>query len=193
VTAEVLARGKWSASVYRTGFNYAAGFSNVAEFPADIWRRHRAAPRSVHGVQKRSAASIAIFVRCSPPTPKSAGRSLAIPTSGKYWTGSKIGDLLVGLKASLLSESYGQPVAVAVRGHRQLPTGDRDAGVSTGKTDGYLDLVVSKDVARLAEISGYAGGVFRGNPGDVSQSNGLALGDRRRISLALIPSALPPN
>ena len=35
------------------------------------------------------------------------------PYQWKYWTGSKVGDLLVGLKASLLSESYGQPVAIA--------------------------------------------------------------------------------
>src|SRR6266545_5782043 len=32
-TAEVLARGKWSASGYRTSFNYVQGFSNVADFP----------------------------------------------------------------------------------------------------------------------------------------------------------------
>ena len=32
-TAEILARGKWSASAYRTGFNYREGFTAVAEFP----------------------------------------------------------------------------------------------------------------------------------------------------------------
>ena len=32
-TAEVLARGKWSASGYRVGFNYRQGFTNVGDFP----------------------------------------------------------------------------------------------------------------------------------------------------------------
>ena len=32
-TAEVLARGKWSTSGYRTSYNYIQGFSNVADFP----------------------------------------------------------------------------------------------------------------------------------------------------------------
>ena len=32
-TAEILARGKWSAGVYRTGFNYREGFTAVADFP----------------------------------------------------------------------------------------------------------------------------------------------------------------
>src|SRR5262245_53040875 len=32
-TAEVLARGKWSASGYRVSYNYVQGFSNVADFP----------------------------------------------------------------------------------------------------------------------------------------------------------------
>ena len=32
-TAEVLARGKWSASGYRVGLNYIEGFTNVADFP----------------------------------------------------------------------------------------------------------------------------------------------------------------
>ena len=32
-TAEVLARGKWSAAGYRTGFNYREGFTAVSDFP----------------------------------------------------------------------------------------------------------------------------------------------------------------
>src|SRR5829696_9723913 len=32
-TAEVLARGKWSASGYRVGLNYREGFTNVGDFP----------------------------------------------------------------------------------------------------------------------------------------------------------------
>jgi hypothetical protein len=32
-TAEVLARGKWSASGYRVGLNYREGFTNVSDVP----------------------------------------------------------------------------------------------------------------------------------------------------------------
>jgi outer membrane protein OmpA-like peptidoglycan-associated protein len=174
-TAEVLARGKWSASVYRTGFNYAAGFSNVAEFPLTVGVG--IAPRLEAFAAFKAISRIDRDLRpVFTSDPEVGGVIAGDPYQWKYWTGNKVGDLLVGLKASLLSESYGQPVAVAIRGIVKLPTGDRDAGVSTGKTDGYLDFVVSKDVAHAAEISGYVGGAFRGNPGDVSQSNGLRWG-----------------
>ncbi len=174
-TAEVLARGKWSASVYRTGFNYAPGFSNVAEFPITfgVGLGGRVEAFTAFKAVSRIDRDLRPIFTSDPTV---GGAVPANPYAWRYWTGSKVGDLLVGLKASLLSETQGQPVAVAVRGIVKLPTGDRDSGVSTGKTDGYLDLVVSKDALGIAEFAGYVGGAFRGDPGDVSQSAGLRWG-----------------
>ena len=46
----------------------------------------------------------------------------------------------------------------------KLPTGKADAGVSTGKADFSIDGVVSKEAAKLVEVSGYGGYEWRGNP-----------------------------
>ncbi len=44
----------------------------------------------------------------------------------------------------------------------KLPTGDKDVGNGTGKTDGSVDLIVSKEAAKVVEISGFGGYEFRG-------------------------------
>jgi outer membrane protein OmpA-like peptidoglycan-associated protein len=46
----------------------------------------------------------------------------------------------------------------------KVPTGSRDAGVSTGRPDFSVDAIVSKEVSRTAELSGYGGFVWRGKP-----------------------------
>jgi outer membrane protein OmpA-like peptidoglycan-associated protein len=46
----------------------------------------------------------------------------------------------------------------------KVPTGKFDAGVSTGKPDVSVDLVVSKEAAKLVEVSGYGGYEWRGKP-----------------------------
>ena len=46
----------------------------------------------------------------------------------------------------------------------KLPTGDEDVGVSTGKADFSVDFIVSKEAAKLVEVSGFAGYECRGSP-----------------------------
>ncbi len=70
----------------------------------------------------------------------------------------------MGAKFNVLSESRNDPAALAVRGMIKLPTGKVDAGVSTGKPDFSIDGVVSKEAAKLVEVSGYGGYEWRGAP-----------------------------
>jgi len=86
----------------------------------------------------------------SPPTPKVGGPIAGDPYQWrKYWTGSKIGDLLVGLKASLLSESYGQPSPSRSAASFKLPTGDSAMGGQPRENRTAISiLVVSKDLWR---------------------------------------------
>ena len=174
-TAEVLARGKWSASGYRTSFNYVQGFSNVADFPltfgvgvfrgVEVFGSFKAVTRIDRDVRP-------IFT-----TNNEVGGAIdRYPYVARGWSGSKVGDFLVGAKINLLSEANAKPAAVAIRGSVKLPTGDKDNGVSTGKTDAFLDLVVSKDLHGAAEISGYGGGAFRSSPSDVTLSKGFRWG-----------------
>ena len=46
----------------------------------------------------------------------------------------------------------------------KVPTGDKDVGVSTGKTDFSFDFIGSKEIRRKLEFSGYAGYEVRGKP-----------------------------
>jgi outer membrane protein OmpA-like peptidoglycan-associated protein len=174
-TAEVLARGKWSASGYRTSFNYVEGFSNVGDFPLTFGvglSRGVEIFGAFHAVTRIDRDIRPIFTS----NPDVGGVIDRYPFVTTGWTGSKVGDFLVGAKINLLSETHSKPAAVAIRGIVKLPTGDKDAGVSTGKTDGFLDLVVSKDLHGAAEVSGYAGGAFRSSPSNVDLSKGFRWG-----------------
>src|SRR6185295_16327696 len=94
------------------------------------------------------------------------------PRVNRYWTGDNIGDFYVGAKINLLSEFRQNPAAVAVRGMVKLPTGKKDAGVSTGKPDFSVDLIVSKEAAKLVELSGFGGYEVRGKPDDFEIPSG---------------------
>src|SRR5689334_18474870 len=174
-TAEVLARGKWSASGYRTSYNYVQGFSNVADFPLTFGvgaANHLEIFGAFHAVTRIDRDIRPIFTT----NPDVGGVIDRYPFVNSGWTGTKVGDFLVGAKVNLLSETHSKAAAVAIRGIVKLPTGDKDAGVSTGKTDGFLDFVVSKDLHGAAEISGYAGGAFRSSPDTVDLSKGFRWG-----------------
>ena len=174
-TAEVLARGKWSGSVYRTGFNYREGFTAVADFPitfgigvsnrVELFGSLKAVSRIDRDIRE-------VFTS----DPKVGGVVGQYPLVKQGWSGSQLGDFLVGAKFNLLSEADEKPAAVALRGMIKLPTGDTETGVSTGKLDGIFDLIVSKDAGKMVELSGYGGAVLRGQPDGASASNALRFG-----------------
>jgi len=151
-TAEVLAHGKWSVSGYRRGTNFVQGFTNVGDFAGTV----------AVGLGDRAElfASFLADTRID--------RDLRPLFSGN----ANVGDLYVGGKVNLLSEYRRQPVALAVRAIAKLPTGDDEAGVSTGKADFLVQAVLSKEAARVVELSGYAGYEFRGEPDGIDAPSG---------------------
>ena len=98
------------------------------------------------------------------------------PLVRDQWSGTKFGDTLVGGKFNLMSQYTQAPVALAIRATAKLPTGDEEAGATTGKTDIYGDFVVSGEVNQKVELSGYGGVAFRGSPDEVEISNGFRYG-----------------
>src|SRR5207344_232363 len=89
------------------------------------------------------------------------------------------GDFLLGAKFNIMSEWRQQTVAMAVRGIVKFPTGDTESGASTGKLDGMLDFIISKEFNKRVELTGTAGQIWRGDPDDpitVDVSNGLSWG-----------------
>ncbi len=162
-TAEVLAKGKWSTSVYRRGTNWVQGYTNVADFAGTfaVGVGDRAEVFGSFLVDTRIDRDIRpVFVN----DPAFGGFIDRYPRVNQYWTGDNIGDFYVGAKVNLWSESRQNPAAVAVRGMVKLPTGKSDAGVSTGKADFSIDAIVSKEAAKLVEMSAYGGYEWRGTP-----------------------------
>jgi len=161
-TAEVLPAGKWSASFYRRGTDYLQGHTNVADFAATF----------AVGLKRAEVfGSFLVDTRIDrdalPVFFNNAAQGGVVdrnPRVNQPWTGNSRGDLYVGAKVNILSQSRGDGVALAVRGTLKLPTGKAAAGVSTGKTDGMLDVVASAELARAIEVSGMVGGAFLGNP-----------------------------
>ena len=97
------------------------------------------------------------------------------PLVNDGFSGNQVGDLLVGAKFNILSEERQNAAAVAVRGLVKIPTGDSDSGVSTGKLDGEVDLVVTK-ASGAVEVSGFGGFIVRGDPGGIDISDGFRYG-----------------
>jgi peptidoglycan-associated lipoprotein len=170
-TAEVLAHGKWSASGYRRGTNYIQGFTNVGDFAGTfaVGIKDRAEVFGSFLFDTRVERDLRpIFTADT----TAGGIVDRYPRANTGWTGNQVGDLYLGAKINLLSESRQSPAALALRASVKAPTGDSDAGASTGKADFLVDVIVSKDVRRYLDLTGYAGYEFRGQPDGVDAPDG---------------------
>jgi outer membrane protein OmpA-like peptidoglycan-associated protein len=160
-TAEILPPGKISISGYRRGTNYVQGYTNVADFAGTV----------AVGVASRLEvfASFLFDTRIDRDVrplfvadPTFGGPVDRYPYVNTGWTGDNVGDLYVGAKVNLFSESRNNTLALAVRGMGKFPTGDRDRGVGTGETDFLADLIISKE--SKAEFAGYVGYAYLSEP-----------------------------
>jgi outer membrane protein OmpA-like peptidoglycan-associated protein len=165
-TGEVLPHGKWSVSGYRRGTNYIHGFSNVGDFAGTfgVGVKDRAEIFGSFLFDTRVDRDLRPLFSSDE---KYGGIVDRYPRVNRGWIGNNIGDFYVGAKYNFMSEFRQKPAAVALRGIVKLPTGDDDAGASTGKTDFLVDAIFSKEYNRRIEVAGNAGFEFRGSPDDV--------------------------
>ena len=170
-TAEVLGNGKWSGTVYRRGTNWIQGYTNVADFAGTF----------AYGIKDRAEifGSFLVDTRIDRDIrplfvndPSFGGVIDRYPLSTRQWSGDNLGDLYLGVKYNLWSEARHNPAALALRATVKLPTGNKDAGVSTGKPDLGLDFIASKEAAMKVEVSGYGGYEFRGSPDGIDAPTG---------------------
>ena len=162
-TAEILGDGQWSASFYRRGTNYVQGFTNVGDFAGTfaVGVRDRVEIFGSLIVDTRIDRDLRpLFLNDR----KIGGVVDRYPFNHRGWTGDNLGDLFVGAKLNLWSEFRQNPAALALRGVVKVPTGDEDSGVSTGKTDVAVDLVVSRETAGTVDLAAFGGYEFRGEP-----------------------------
>src|SRR5438876_1927197 len=162
-TAEVLPNGKWSVSAYRRGTNWIQGYTNVGDFDGTfgVGVGDRAEIFGAFLFDTRiDRDTYPLFINDS----SFGGIIDRYPRVNRHWTGDNIGDFYIGAKVNLWSEYRQNPAAIAVRGMLKLPTADKDIGNGTGKADGSIDLVISKEFSKMVEWAGYGGYEFRGKP-----------------------------
>ena len=163
-TAEILGHGKWSVSGYRRGTNWIQGYSNVADFAGtfSFGIRNRAEIFGSFIFDTRIDRDVRpIFVTANTLY---GGIIDRYPRVNQGWTGDNLGDFSIGTKINFLSEADQKPFALALRAIAKLPTGDKDTGVSTGKTDVAFDGIVSKEAQKLIDLAGYVGYEVQGKP-----------------------------
>jgi outer membrane protein OmpA-like peptidoglycan-associated protein len=170
-TAEILGDRQWSASFYRRGTNYVQGFTNVGDFAGTFafGLRDRAEIFGSLIFDTRIDRDLRPLFSTDPDVGGAVDR---YPFNNRGWTGNNLGDFSFGVKVNLMSEFRQQPAGVAIRGVVKTPTGDKDAGVSTGKPDFAFDLIVSKETTARLDVSAFGGYEFRGQPDDVDSASG---------------------
>ena len=165
-TAEILPHGKFSVSGYRRGTNWIQGYTNAGDFAgtfgfgikdrAEVFGSFLFDTRIDRDVRPLFIVNNSQF----------GGIVDRYPRVNQYWTGDNVGDFYIGAKVNIWSEYHQKPAAMAVRGLVKLPTGKESVGVSTGKLDTILDFVISKEISKLVEASGYGGYEWHSQPDD---------------------------
>ena len=173
-SAEILPAKRWSLSGYRVNTDYEQGFTDVSNFPLTFGfgLRDRVELFGALTVVNR----IDRDVRPLFGDPRSGGVVNEYPFVNGGWTGSNFGDLWVGAKLNLTSQSRLQPAAFALRGMLKLPTASDDDGAGTGKLDVALDAIVSGEVNERVELSAFGGFIVRGDPDLFDLTNGIRWG-----------------
>ena len=172
-TAEVLAAGNVSGSVQHGTFNREAGFTALqtsgGTFAVGV------------GGRAEMFASIPLITRVDRDV-RPVFRSGDVgsvdpdyPLATQEFSGSAMGDIVVGVKVNLMSEAAQAPAAVAFRGWTRLPTGSEASGTTGGALGAGVGLVVSKAVQN-AEVAMHGDFQFRGNPDNLTVPNGFRFG-----------------
>ena len=179
-TAEVLAGGAVAASGQFVDFNREQGFSNIQHVAGTF--------ATGVGGRVEVFGSVRFLTRIDRDIRPLFGMGLSAgtmqrhggvlndyPTVRQAFSGNQFGDVAVGVKINLLSEERQAPVAFALRGFVELPTGDELTGTTSGQVDGEIDLVVSKAAGNV-EIAGFGGFAFRSDPAGIDVANSIAWG-----------------
>lgn len=172
-TAEILPVGEWSASSQKINFDRQEGITDISHYIAT----------AAYGVSDRielfsSFRAITRLDRDVRPLFTSSsfgGPAHQFPLVTDQFTGNQIGDLFFGGKVNLTSEANQSLAALAVRALVKVPTGDENRGTTTGKADGMVDVIVSKDLG-LVEVSAFAGFAARGEPNGIDLPNSVRWG-----------------
>ena len=169
--AETLPARRWVVSAYRVNTDYDQGFTDVSNWPVafGIGANERAELFAALTIVNRIDRDVG-------PDILAGGVVNEYPFVATGWTGSHLGDLRLGAKFSLASQSRGSPAAMALRAVVKIPTADRGTGAGTGKADVAVDAIVSREINERVELAGFGGVIVRGDPEPVGLLNGFRWG-----------------
>ena len=179
-TAEILDSGSVAASGQLVNLNREQGFSSIQHVAGtfavgvggrlEVFGSVRFLTRIDRDIQPLFGAGLSMA------TMRRHGSVLNDhPTVRQAFSGNQFGDVAVGVKINLLSEERQAPVAFALRGFVELPTGDELTGTTSGQVDGEVDLILSKAAGNV-EIAGFTGFAFRSDPAGIDLANSVAWG-----------------
>ena len=174
-TAEVLPERSVAIGGFLANFDFNPGSTDVAHIAAsgafgvtsrlELFGSFRLVTRVDRDGQPLFAA----------PADATGGVVNDFPTVTRDWVQAR-GDIVVGAKLNLLSESRQRTFALAVRPALKLPTGNDDEGASSGGTDFTADVVASRELSRRVEVAAYGGLALRGAPDDFDLQDGWRYG-----------------
>jgi outer membrane protein OmpA-like peptidoglycan-associated protein len=168
-TAEVLPKRRWSFSGYRTNWDREEAFSDVSNF------RGTFAFGATDRIEVFGNVDLQRRIDADRRPVRAGGTSMDDPRLFQQWSTGP-GDVRVGAKFNLVAPHRDLPVGVAVRTTLKLPTASEDEGLGTGKADFIVDGVVSGELGRLIELSGFGGVMVREDADDYDLSNGFRWG-----------------
>ena len=168
-TGEVLPKGRWSFSAYRTNWDRKEAFTDISNFRG-TWAFGASDRVEIFGsidFQRRIDAD-------RRPV-RAGGTPMDDPFVWQQWQ-TGFGDVSVGGKFNITAPHRQQPAAFAIRAMAKLPTSDTDEGLGTGKVGFLLDAIISGEAARTVELSGFGGFMYRADPDEYDLSNGFRWG-----------------
>jgi hypothetical protein len=146
------------------------GFFSVSAFRDNFKRDPRGTGLAVHGFTVAYGVShrleifgaIGIENRVKAHYLDEEGGPNEYPFVGSSWS-TGFGDIWLGAKYALLSDTRGDSVGLALKGFSRIPTADPDKGLGTGEPAFGADVLVSKAFG-FGELHGAAGYELNGNP-----------------------------
>ncbi len=168
-TGEVLPRGRWSVTGYRTNWDREESAVDVSNFRVTFG----------YGVSDSAElfGNVDLQRRIDVDTrPVGAnGSPMDDPNVNQGWA-TGFGDIVFGAKFNLRAPWRQQSPAFAIRGGIKIPTSDYDEGLGSDKLDFFADAIVSSELTRGVELSGFGGLYYRGDPDLYDLSSGVRYG-----------------
>lgn len=166
-TADNLSKGKYSFGVFGENLDRQNKDWDVNNFSFAF----------AYGVSDRIelGGSFNFLTRSDPDILREPGLNNEFPVVNDGWE-QGLGDLQVGGKVSLASESSGSPMGFAIRAFLKFPTGDEKKGLSTGGASGGADLILSKHLGDRGVFAVNGGVTLNDDPHGIDISHTFRVG-----------------